>query len=91
MINVLGKTVCACIRDTKEQFLLADKREREREKKKRLRLEFHTDGSSTETAVSKIKPQFLVSSYFQHSFLHNHFLLAFPRLKENLTFLKRNL
>lgn len=38
MINVPGETVhvrvCVCIRDTKEQFLLADSREREREKER---------------------------------------------------------
>lgn len=36
MINVPGETVhvrvCVCIRDTKEQFLLANSREREKER-----------------------------------------------------------
>lgn len=81
--------MCMCVYVSETQRNSFFQRIVEREKKKDLRLEFHTDRiiySCQKTAVSKIKPQFLVSSYLSTLISTQYFpLLHFSKTESHVS------
>lgn len=81
--------MCVCVYVSETQRNSFFQRIVEREKKKDLRLEFHTDRiiySCQKTAVSKIKPQFLVSSYLSTLISTQYFpLLHFSKTESHVS------